>query len=300
MNRKIKEVLHIEKKQNSTLKPQTRIRNDLTGKRFGKLTVLEYIKIPNGTSKWKCQCDCGTITYKTTGHLNAGAVSCGCTKSQDLTGQRFGKLIVLEKTGQNRSRSTKWKCQCDCGNLCEKSTGDLNAGFATSCGCSWRQPTVREGDKFGRLTAIHPTEKRSARSIVWECQCDCGNRIEVRSTMLTSGHTTSCGCLKKEIDEGRDFKNILTYVDGTCIEFARDIGKPRSTTSTDTGVRGVVLKKDGKYQAHISFKKKRYYLGRFSRLEDAIRARKQAESQIEEYAESCIAGNPSSSKIIFN
>ena len=118
--------------------------------------------------------------------------------------------------------------------------------------------------------------------------------------MLTSGHTTSCGCLKKEIDEERDFKNILTYVDGTCIEFARDIGKTRSTTSTDTGVRGVVLKKDGKYQAHISFKKKRYYLGRFSKLEDAVKARKQAEIRIEEYAESYMTGKSSEIPITFN
>ena len=110
----------------------------------------------------------------------------------------------------------------------------------------------------------------------------------------------SCGCLKKEIDEERDFKNVLTYVDGTCIEFARNIGKARSTTSTDTGVRGVVLKKDGKDQAHISFKKKRYYLGRFTRLEDAVKARKQAELRIEEYVESYLAGNPSPSTIAFD
>lgn len=291
--------MHIEKKQKSITKPQPRIRIDLTGQRFGKLTVLEYVKVQNGTSKWKCQCDCGNITYKTTGHLNAGAVSCGCLKQLDLTGKRFGKLVILEKAGRNQNRATLWKCQCDCGNICEKSVGDLNAGFATSCGCSWRKSAVREGDKFGRLTATRPTEKRSARSIVWECRCDCGKTIEVRSTMLTSGHTTSCGCLKNQIDQERDFKTILTYVDGTCIEFARDIGKTRTTTSTETGVRGVVMKKDGKYQAHISFQKKRYYLGRFSRLEDAVKARKMAESRIEEYVESYILGNLPSEPITF-
>ena len=171
---------------------------------------------------------------------------------QDLTGKRFGKLIVLEKTDKKKSRATVWKCQCDCGNLCEKSVSELNSGFATSCGCKWRQPAIHEGDRFGKLTAIRPTEKRSARSVVWECQCDCGNIQEVRATMLTSGHTTSCGCVKKAIDEKRDFKEVLTYVNGTCIEFARDIGKKRSTTSPDTGVRGVILK-NGKFQAHIYF-----------------------------------------------
>ena len=267
-------------------------RRDLIGKRFGKLTVLEYIKVDGGNSKWKCQCDCGNITYKTTGHLNAGSISCGCMQKSDLTGKRFGKLVVLGETEKRKSGAIVWSCRCDCGNLCEKPTGQLNSGFAKSCGCSWRQPAVREGERYGRLVAVRPTEQRSAKSVIWECLCDCGNTITVRATMLKSGHTTSCGCVKREIDEQRDFKNILTYVDDTCIEFAKDISKPRSDTSPDTGVRGVFLK-DGKYHAHIKFQKKRYYLGRFSRLEDAIEARRKAEARVEEYIEDYLSGNPS-------
>ena len=34
------------------------------------------------------------------------------------------------------------------------------------------------GQKFNHLTAISPTEKRSGKSIVWKCFCDCGNKIE--------------------------------------------------------------------------------------------------------------------------
>lgn len=203
---------------------------------------------------------------------------------QDLTGKRFGKLVVLEKTDQRRSGSVVWCCQCDCGALCYKTTGHLNSGAAVSCGCEWRQPSVREGDRFGKLTAIRPTQQRSAKSIVWECLCDCGNTISVRATNLTSGHTTSCGCTKQELDEHRDFKEVLTYIDGTCMEFAKNIGRSRKSTSTDTGVRGVFVK-NGKYQAQIVFRRKRYNLGRYSKLEDAVKARKQAEARIEEYAE---------------
>lgn len=155
---------------------QSRTRQDLTGKRFGKLTVLEYVRMDNGVSKWKCQCDCGNITYKTTGHLNANAVSCGCIQKKDLTGKRFGKLVVLGKTEKRKRGAYLWSCQCDCGNICEKPTGELNAGTATSCGCSWRQPAVHEGDRFGRLTAIRSTEKRSAKAVIWECLCDCGKK----------------------------------------------------------------------------------------------------------------------------
>jgi len=144
---------------------------------------------------------------------------------------------------------------------------------------------------------MHPTEKRSARAVVWVCRCDCGNLIEVRSTMLTSGHTTSCGCAKRAIDDERDFKEILTYVDGTCIEVAQSMSKVRTSTSSETGVRGVILK-DGKYQAQIYFQKKRYYLGRYIRLEDAVKVRKEAEERIAKYAEQILAiGLETSQKI---
>lgn len=264
---------------------------DLIGKRFGKLIVLEYDR---GKQKWKCQCDCGNLTYKTTGHLNANAVSCGCRQKQDLTGKRFGKLVVLEKSEERRRGHYLWRCQCDCGTICEKPTGELNAGTATSCGCSWRQPAVHEGERYGRLTVIRPTEQRSAKSVVWECLCNCGKIVNVRATMLISGHTTSCGCMKRELDDKKDLKKILTYTDDTCIEFAKDISRPRANTSPDTGVRGVILK-DGKYQAQIIFRKKRYYLGRYSRLEDAIEIRRKAEARVEEYVEEYLTGNPSPS-----
>ena len=266
-------------------------RQELTGKRFGQLTVLEYDR---EKKKWKCLCDCGNITYKTTGHLNANAVSCGCRQKQELAGKRFGKLVVLHKTDKRRRGGYSWLCQCDCGNICEKATGELNSGSATSCGCSWRQPAVHEGERYGRLVAVGPTEQRSAKSVVWECLCDCGNTVYVRATMLTSGHTTSCGCVKRELDKEKDFKKILTYADDTCIEFAKAISKLRPNTSPDTGVRGVVLK-DGKYQASIRFRKKYYYLGRYSRLEDAVEARRKAEARVEEYVEEYLSGNTSPS-----
>lgn len=276
----------------SSIKVQQNRKQDLTGKRFGRLTALEY---DHEKQKWKCQCDCGNITYKRTGHLNSNAVSCGCKQKQDLIGKRFGKLVVIGKSENRRRRHQLWVCQCDCGNICEKPTGELNGGTATSCGCSWRQPAIHEGNRFGRLIAVRPTEKRSAKAVIWECLCDCGQTVFVRTTSLSSGHTTSCGCVKQELDAEKDFRDILTYTNDTCIEFAKGISKPHPNTSADTGVRGVILLKDGKYQAQITFQKKRYYLGRHSRLEDAIEIRRKAEARVEEYVEEYLSGNPSPS-----
>lgn len=55
------------------------------------------------------------------------------------------------------------------------------------------------GKRFGRLLVIKELEKRYQRKIVWRCQCDCGNIIEVPTTYLTTGDTSSCGCLKRDV-----------------------------------------------------------------------------------------------------
>ena len=259
---------------------------DMTGLRFGLLTVIEKTKDESGRSMWKCQCDCGGIACVQTGHLNAGTTkSCGCLqreKQKDLTGQRFGKLTVLGKTDKRKRGCILWECQCDCGNICLKPTGDLNWGTATSCGCAWRRPAVKAGERYGRLVTLVPTEKRSNKSVVWKCQCDCGNVCEVRATSLQSGHVQSFGCIKEENDKVKMLKN-LTYQDDTCIEFLEKISVP--TKSNTTGVRGVKLLKDGRYQAGLTFRKKRYYLGRYDTLEEAAKARKRAEIMVEEYLE---------------
>lgn len=59
-------------------------------------------------------------------------------------------------------------------------------------------PKDLTGQRFGRLTVIAKTDKRCDRHIIWECQCDCGNRHYVRSSSLLSGATQSCGCFMNE------------------------------------------------------------------------------------------------------
>lgn len=55
------------------------------------------------------------------------------------------------------------------------------------------------GQRFGRLVAIRPTEKRDSQHLViWEFQCDCGNIIERTGRQVKRGNTQSCGCLKRE------------------------------------------------------------------------------------------------------
>ena len=121
-------------------------RIDLTGKTYGRLTVLEYI----GNAKYKCKCECGKITIANTENLKRGHTkSCGCLKINDLTGQRFGKLVVLEPDSAHKTRSARrYLCQCDCGNLTKVYGDALQSGGTKSCGClaqaKTQPPKMRE------------------------------------------------------------------------------------------------------------------------------------------------------------
>lgn len=57
------------------------------------------------------------------------------------------------------------------------------------------------GKRFGRLVALNLSDKKVGRKTFWDCKCDCGNFKTVRTDILKSGKTLSCGCLKKEQDK---------------------------------------------------------------------------------------------------
>lgn len=122
---------------------------DLTGQRFGRLTVIKrgenwYRK--NGVPEvcWLCQCDCGNVKNIRTANLKSGnTLSCGCYSSEcvskrclkDLTNQKFGKLTVLERDKSKIVDNTIWKCQCECGNIVSVASDHLISGHTKSCGC---------------------------------------------------------------------------------------------------------------------------------------------------------------------
>lgn len=53
----------------------------------------------------------------------------------DKTGQRFGRLVVLNREEKSRTGQPRWRCQCDCGNETVVNGGALVTGNTSSCGC---------------------------------------------------------------------------------------------------------------------------------------------------------------------
>lgn len=132
------------------------------------------------------------------------------------------------------------------------------------------------GMTFGYLTAVAPTEKRDRNDVVWICKCKCGNTIELAATRLLSKNKLSCGCLKSE-----HLRRVNKNIGNTNLVQALD-DRVESTRSV-SGYTGVTPKRD-KWLAYICYRGKRYSLGCYSKIEDAVKARARAKELVIEDA----------------
>lgn len=182
---------------------------DLTGQRFGRLTVVRRAEnTKRGQAAWLCRCECGGECVVPSVNLRRGKTrSCGCLHRElqkrpvaNLVGRKFGRLAVLEYAG-----SSSWRCRCDCGNECIVATGHLTDGHTQSCGCLQREATSESnwidltGRRFGHLVVL---ERYGAdRNVQYRCKCDCGNECIKYGRQLTTERALSCGCMTQSNGE---------------------------------------------------------------------------------------------------
>lgn len=252
---------------------------DLTGQRFGRLVALERLpKRSGGRYLWRCRCDCGRELNVRADALRSGNTkSCGCSRRgkirKDLTGRRFGALVVIEWTEEKSCGHALWRCRCDCGQELKVRSDALCSGNTKSCGCAKREcagSNVRDitGMRFGSLVADYPLTMRRGRRVQWHCRCDCGKEAVYTANELIYCGVRSCGCGKQY-----NLPTALHDVGGTCVE-QPESRKLRSDNTS--GCTGVSREKNG-WRAQIKFQGKCYFLGLFDEYEDAVTARKRAE-----------------------
>lgn len=112
----------------------------------------------------------------------------------DITGQRFGKLVALNPTSLRIRNYVVWECVCDCGSKTLVVTNNLKFGNIKSCGCLQSSIKDRVGQRFGKLVVIKLIKKEMYGNTLWECLCDCGSKIRVKSKNLSKRSRKSCGC----------------------------------------------------------------------------------------------------------
>lgn len=126
-------------------------------------------------------------------------------KSIDLTGKRFGRLLVEYELVERKHGEKVWRCICDCGNYTDVTSSSLRYGKTKSCRCyekeSRKNRNVKDliGKRFGNLVVKCDSGKRNQWKVIWRCLCDCGNEIDVISTNLIRLNTKSCGCLRESL-----------------------------------------------------------------------------------------------------
>ena len=147
--------------------------------------------------------------------------------ANNLSGQVFGYWTVIKDSGERtKDRNILWLCKCQCGTEKLVIGSSLTRGLSKSCGCLKKinvsQAAKKDltNQKFGKLTAIRPTEQKTNNgSIIWECLCECGS-ICYRSTSSLNRKgiiNHSCGCYNQEQITNLNHKNLLTKKFGKLI-----------------------------------------------------------------------------------
>lgn len=134
----------------------------------------------------------------------------------DLTGKKFSRLTVIrrateEEYPRGNGLPAMWYCQCECGNTTFAVGSQLRKGTRVSCGCLSKEKAVdlakklgerNRPDLIGQVFGWLTVEKiASTKPTKWLCKCKCGAYTEVQTSNLKNGHTTSCGCRTRMINQ---------------------------------------------------------------------------------------------------
>lgn len=199
------------------------------------------------------------------------------SRYEDLIGKRYGRLVVTSLLPSDGRGHRRWVCRCDCGKIHTATTGNLNSGHVTSCGCH-RSPDLT-GQVIGKLTVLGRASEPSevGAPVLWECRCECGATVLRTSETLSADKERSClACAQRQ--SAAMALQSAGFVNGTQLTKLTDMTPGVANTS---GCRGVYYhKKQKKWCARLRFRGKLMSFGSYDSFEDAVKARKRAEEEI--------------------
>ena len=120
----------------------------------------------------------------------------------DITGQRFGRLVVLKKAKRLPNRPVRWICQCDCGKIKPIYSQPIRSGRQKSCGCLNREYEDLVNQTFGNWIVLKRLPNDEGHHMRWKCKCiKCNNISSMTGGNLKECHDrSSYSCSKCRVD----------------------------------------------------------------------------------------------------
>lgn len=219
----------------------------------------------------------------------------------DLTGRRYGRLVVLYRDEDyvtpKGKKYVQWHCLCDCGNETTVQGNNLNSGKTQSCGClkleSLRQDRNKKGNTYdlsgeygigfdcdGNDFYFDLEDYEKIKEYTWHIN----SNGYVESWEIGLMHILVMGDTNKEqqIDHihGNKTRNDNRKSNLRIVDYSKNAMNVGIRSNNTSGVTGVLYsKQDNVWRAFISVNKKKIWLGRYKNFKDAVKSRKEAEEK---------------------
>jgi hypothetical protein len=199
-------------------------------------------------------------------------------ENKNIIGKTFGEVLVLYQKKENGKIYCFCRC-LRCGREWWTRKDSLTSGRTTSCGCKTRYRSDDiAGKVFGNLKAMRFDHKEGSYEY-WLFKCLlCGREKVIAKYKVVEGKVKSCGCLFEKSKNGfsktvKSDIQIRSEKDKNLKTKISSIESDTPLSTNNSGFRGVSFDKSrGKFIAQIVFQYQRYYLGRYSKKEDAKKA----------------------------
>lgn len=142
-----------------------------------------------------------------------------CIDLSKIIDKKINDWTVLRFGGRDKWGCVLLVCKCKCGTIKTINKSHLTSGQTKMCMSCSHKATGKKlrhdlvGKIYGRLKVIAPAGSTEKGNSLWKCICSCKDKTEVTAvgTELVRGRTTSCGCLKTELNIKRATTHGMTY-----------------------------------------------------------------------------------------